>query len=134
MGLRHTPLYDRHVALGAKMVPFAGWEMPIQYAGIVAEHRAVRGAAGLFDLSHMGEFLFEGSGALAALDRLVSSDIAGLEVGHARYGLLTNEKGTIVDDVIVYRTKETDYLMVVNAANIEKDRAHLQRHLSSDVV
>src|SRR5438034_2824023 len=133
MGLRHTPLYDRHVALGAKMVPFAGWEMPIQYAGIVAEHRAVRGAAGLFDLSHMGEFLFEGNGALAALDRLVSSDIAGLEVGHARYGLLTNEKGTIVDDVIVYRYSADRLAMVVNAANIEKDAAHVRRHLASGV-
>src|SRR2546430_14781538 len=81
----------------------------------------------------MGEFFFEGGDAGAALDRLVSSDIAGLEVGHARYGLLTSERGTIVDDVIVYRTDETDYLMVVNAANIEKDRAHVQRHLSGDV-
>src|SRR5207248_9410313 len=77
--LLHTPLHDRHLALGAKMVPFAGFEMPIQYSGIVSEHRAVRHAAGLFDLSHMGEFFFEGSGASAALDRLVSSDIAGLE-------------------------------------------------------
>jgi aminomethyltransferase len=131
--LRHTPLYDKHVALGAKMVPFAGWEMPIQYAGIVAEHRAVRGGAGLFDLSHMGEFLFEGTGALSALDRLVSSDIAGLEVGHARYGLLTNEKGTIVDDVIVYRYAPDRLAMVVNAANIEKDAAHVRRHLASGV-
>src|SRR5207253_4850509 len=90
--LRRTPLYDRHIALGAKMVPFAGYEMPIQYEGIVAEHRAVRSAAGIFDLSHMGEFSFEGSGAGAALDRLVSRDIAGLEVGHARYGLLTSER------------------------------------------
>jgi len=132
-GLRRTPLYERHLALGAKMVPFAGWEMPIQYAGIVGEHRAVRGAAGLFDLSHMGEFFFEGSGALAALDRLVSSDIAGLEVGHARYGLLTNERGTIVDDVIVYRVAPERVMVVVNASNIEKDAAHVRRHLPSSV-
>jgi aminomethyltransferase len=132
-GLRHTPLYEKHVALGAKMVPFAGWEMPIQYAGIVAEHRAVRNAAGLFDLSHMGEFFFEGAGALQAIDRLVSSDIAGLEVGHARYGLLTSEKGTIVDDVIVYRFAPDRLAMVVNAANIDKDAAHVRRHLSSGV-
>ena len=131
--LRHTPLYERHVALGARMVPFAGWEMPIQYSGIVAEHRAVRGAAGLFDLSHMGEFFFEGAGALLALDRLVSSDIAGLEVGHARYGLLTNEKGTIVDDVIVYRIAPQRVMMVVNASNIDKDAAHVRRHLPADV-
>ena len=133
MGLRHTPLYARHISLGAKMVPFAGWEMPIQYSGIVAEHRAVRGAAGIFDLSHMGEFYFEGSGALSALDGLVSSDIAGLEIGHARYGLLTNEKGTIVDDVIVYRVAPDRLAMVVNAANIEKDAAHVRRHLPSGV-
>ena len=85
------------------MVPFAGYEMPIQYTGIVAEHRAVREDAGVFDLSHMGEFYFEGPKAQAAVDKLVSSDIAGLEVGEARYGLLCNEGGTIVDDVIVYR-------------------------------
>ena len=133
MGLRHTPLYERHKALGAKMVPFAGWEMPIQYGGIVAEHRAVRGAAGLFDLSHMGEFFFEGAGALRAVDGLVSSDIQGLEVGHARYGLLTNEKGTIVDDVIVYRFAPDRLAMVVNAANIEKDAAHVRRHLPAGV-
>jgi aminomethyltransferase len=132
-GLRHTPLYDRHKALGAKMVPFAGWEMPIQYAGIVSEHRAVRGAAGLFDLSHMGEFFFEGAGAQEAIDRLVSSDIAGLDVGHARYGLLTNEKGTIVDDVIVYRVAPERLMIVVNASNIEKDAAHVRRHLPGDV-
>ena len=131
--MRRTPLYDRHAALGAKMVPFAGYEMPIQYEGIVAEHRAVRGQAGLFDLSHMGEFFFRGRGAGATLDRLVSSDIAGLAVGQARYGLLTNERGTIVDDVIVYRISDGDYMMVVNAANIAKDRAHVLAHLGDDV-
>ena len=131
--MRRTPLYERHVALGAKIVPFAGYEMPIQYSGIVGEHRAVRGAAGLFDLSHMGEFFFEGAKAGAFLDRMVSSDIAGLEVGKARYGLLTNEKGTIVDDVIVYRRSPTRYMVVVNAANIAKDAAHIRKHLPADV-
>ena len=131
--MRRTPLYDRHAELGAKMVPFAGYEMPIQYEGIVAEHRAVRGRAGLFDLSHMGEFLFKGRGAGATLDRLISSDIAGLDVGEARYGLLTNERGTIVDDVIVYRVGETEYMVVVNAANIAKDRAHVLARLGEDV-
>ena len=131
--LRRTPLYDEHRALGAKMVPFAGYEMPIQYTGIVAEHRAVREAAGIFDLSHMGEFHFDGPEAQAAVDRLVSSDVAGLEPGQARYGLLCNEKGTIVDDVIVYRTGADHLLMVVNAANIEKDEAHVRRHLSKGV-
>jgi aminomethyltransferase len=131
--MRRTPLYDKHAELGAKMVPFAGYEMPIQYDGIVAEHRAVRGQAGLFDLSHMGEFFFKGRGASALLDRLVSSDVAGLAVGEARYGLLTNERGTIVDDVIVYRISDGEYMMVVNAANIAKDRAHVLAHLNDDV-
>src|SRR5438046_418280 len=131
--MRRTPLYDKHAELGAKMVPFAGYEMPIQYEGIVAEHRAVRGRAGLFDLSHMGEFFFRGRGAGETLDRLVSSDIARLAVGQARYGLLTNERGTIVDDVIVYRLADDEYLMVVNAANIAKDFRHLQRHLPAGV-
>jgi aminomethyltransferase len=131
--MRRTPLFDKHEELGAKMVPFAGYEMPIQYEGIVAEHRAVRGRAGLFDLSHMGEFFFKGRAAGAALDRLVSSDIAGLDVGQARYGLLTNERGTIVDDLIVYRISDAEYMVVVNAANIAKDRAHIVAHLGEDV-
>src|SRR5262249_24257227 len=123
--LRRTPLYDEHVALGAKIVDFAGWEMPIQYpTGIVAEHRAVGGAAGIFDLSHMGEVYLRGPGGGAAADRLVSSDIAGLEVGQARYGLLCNEGGTIVDDVIVYRVEPETYMIVVNASNREKDVEH----------
>jgi glycine cleavage system T protein (aminomethyltransferase) len=131
--MRRTPLFDKHAELGAKMVPFAGYEMPIQYEGIVAEHRAVRGRAGLFDLSHMGEFFVKGRAGGATLDRLVSSDIAGLAVGEARYGLLTNERGTIVDDVIVYRIANDEYMVVVNAANIAKDRAHVQAHLGEGV-
>jgi aminomethyltransferase len=131
--LRRTPLFAEHHALGARMVPFAGYEMPIQYTGIIAEHRAVREAAGLFDLSHMGEFHFDGPKARGAVDRLVSSDIAGLEVGQARYGLLCNERGTIVDDVIVYRTGADQLLMVVNAANIAKDEAHIRSQLPKDV-
>ncbi len=130
--LLHTPLYDEHIALGAKMVPFAGWEMPLQYEGIVAEHRAVRSAAGIFDLSHMGEVYVRGPGARMAADRLVSSDIAGLEVGQARYGLLCNERGTIVDDVIVYRVGAEEYLVVVNAANVEKDVPHIRAHVGND--
>ncbi len=131
--LRRTPLYEEHRGLGARMVPFAGYEMPLQYTGIVGEHRAVREDAGVFDLSHMGEFHFDGPKARAAVDRLVSSDIAGLEPGQARYGLLCNERGTIVDDVIVYRTGADHLMMVVNAANIEKDEAHVRRHLPKDV-
>lgn len=130
---RRTPLYEEHRQLGARMVTFAGFEMPIQYTGIVGEHRSVREDAGVFDLSHMGEFHFDGPKARAAVDRLVSSDIAALEPGQARYGLLCNEKGTIVDDVIVYRTGPDHLMMVVNAANIEKDEAHVRRHLPKDV-
>jgi len=130
--LLRTPLYERHLAAGAKMVPFAGYEMPIQYTGIVSEHRAVRTQAGLFDLSHMGEFYFAGPHAGAALDRLVSSDIAGLAVGEARYGLLCNERGTIVDDVIVYRLAPEHFMMVVNAANIAKDAAHVRARSGPD--
>src|SRR5207302_11023760 len=132
--MRRTPLYEKHAELGAKMVPFAGYEMPIQYEGIVAEHRAVRGQAGLFDLSHMGEFFLKGRGAGATLDRLVSSDIAGLAVGQARYGLLTNERGTIVDDVIVYRISEVEYMVVVNAGNIAKDCAHVLEVMAEHLV
>ena len=129
---QRTPLYAEHVRAGGKMVDFAGFLMPIQYpTGIVAEHRAVRTNAGLFDLSHMGEFFFSGAGAGAALDRLASSDIAGLATGQARYGLLCNERGTIVDDVIVYRLADDEYLMVVNAANIGKDRAHIEARLAA---
>jgi aminomethyltransferase len=132
--LLKTPLRGEHVALGAKMVPFAGWEMPIHYpTGIITEHRAVRGVAGLFDLSHMGEVFLRGKGAGAAADRLVSSDIAGLAVGQARYGLLCNEGGTIVDDVIVYRTDAETYMIVINASNVAKDVAHMRRHLPGDV-
>jgi aminomethyltransferase len=131
--LRRTPLYEEHRALGARMVPFAGYEMPIQYTGIVAEHRSVRENAGLFDLSHMGEFHFDGPAARAAVDRLVSSDVAELEPGQARYGLLCNERGRIVDDVIVYRTGPDHFFMVVNAANVEKDEAHVRKHLPRDV-
>ena len=131
--LKRTPLYEVHSGLGARMVPFAGYEMPIQYTGIVAEHRAVREDAGAFDLSHMGEFYFEGPKAQAAVDKLVSSDVAGLEVGQARYGLLCNDGGTIVDDVIVYRTGPDQLLMVVNAANIEKDEKHVRKYLPKGV-
>src|SRR3989440_12497175 len=131
--MRRTPLFDKHAELGAKIVAFAGYEMPIQYEGIVAEHRAVRGHAGLFDLSHMGEFFFKGRGAGATIDRLVSSDIAGLAVGQARYGLLTNERGTIVDDVIVYPLCDDEYLTVVNAAYIAHDLALPQPHLPRSV-
>jgi aminomethyltransferase len=115
--LLRTPLHDRHVALGARMVPFAGWEMPVQYAGVIPEHRAVRGDAGVFDVSHMGEIEVEGPRAKELLQGLLSNDLDKLEPGKAQYTLLTNERGGIIDDLIVYELEPTRLLMVVNASN-----------------
>jgi aminomethyltransferase len=119
--LRRTPLYARHVAAGARMVPFAGWEMPVQYDGVIPEHRAVRGNAGVFDVSHMGELEVEGMHARDLLQQTLSNDIDRLELGGAQYTLLTTERGAIVDDLIVYRTDEFRYLLIVNASNRERD-------------
>jgi aminomethyltransferase len=119
--LLQTPIHDRHVALGARMVPFAGGEMPVQYEGVIQEHRAVRTDAGVFDVSHMGEFEVEGPQALPLLQSLLSNDLDRLEPGQAQYTLLTNETGGIVDDLIVYRLEPCRYLLVVNAANRDAD-------------
>ncbi|MGZ4292588.1 MAG: glycine cleavage system aminomethyltransferase GcvT [Gaiellaceae bacterium] len=115
--LRRTPLYDAHVAAGAKMVEFAGWEMPVQYEGVIPEHRAVRTDAGVFDVSHMGELEVEGPRAHDLLQAALSNDLDRLEPGQAQYTLLTNEDGGIIDDVIAYRLGECSYLLVVNASN-----------------
>ncbi|HST15687.1 MAG TPA: glycine cleavage system aminomethyltransferase GcvT [Gaiellaceae bacterium] len=115
--LRRTPLYDRHVALGARMVPFAGWEMPVQYDGVIAEHKAVRSDAGIFDVSHMGELEIEGPTARDLLQATLSNDVDKLEPGDAQYTLVTNERGGIVDDVILYRLDAHRYLIVANASN-----------------
>jgi len=117
--LRQTPLHDRHVALGARMVPFAGWDMPVQYEGVISEHRAVRSDAGVFDVSHMGELEVEGPTARDLLQSTLSNDIDRLEPGDAQYTLLTTETGGIVDDLIVYRLDTHRYMLVVNAANRE---------------
>ena len=117
--LRRTPLYDRHVALGARLVPFAGWEMPVQYEGVIPEHIAVRTDAGVFDVSHMGELEVEGPTARELLQSTLSNDIERLEPGDAQYTLLTTETGGIVDDLIVYRLDGHRYLLVVNASNRE---------------
>jgi glycine cleavage system T protein (aminomethyltransferase) len=119
--LRRTPLYERHLAAGARLVPFAGWELPVQYEGVGAEHRAVRTDAGVFDVSHMGELEVEGPRAADLLQHVLANDLARLEPGDAQYTLLTNEEGGIVDDLIVYRLEECRYLLVVNAANREVD-------------
>jgi aminomethyltransferase len=123
--LRRTPLYERHAALGARLVPFAGWEMPVQYTSISEEHRAVRTAAGVFDVSHMGQLRLAGDGAHEYLQRRLSNDLDRIEPGHAQYTLLTNEEGGIVDDLIAYRRGGDDYLLIVNASNVEVDHAAL---------
>jgi aminomethyltransferase len=115
--LRRTPLHDRHVALGARMVPFAGWEMPVQYAGVIQEHRAVREDAGAFDVSHMGQLEVEGPRATELLQSVLSNDLDRIEPGQAQYTLLTNERGGIVDDLIAYRLDPFRYLLIVNASN-----------------
>ena len=125
--LRRTPLYEEHKALGARLVDFAGWEMPVQYAGIKAEHEAVRTAAGLFDVSHMGEVFVRGSQAEEAVQRLVTRDVSRLDVGQAGYAAVCYESGGTVDDVLVYRTPD-DFLIVVNASNREKDVAHFREN------
>lgn len=132
--LRRTPLHDEHVALGARMVDFAGWEMPIQYAGVVEEHRAVRTQAGVFDVSHMAEFRFSGKEAGAALQRIVTNDLGRIEaVGSALYTVMCDEDGGIIDDLIVYHTGDTEYLIVANAANRDTDRDWIFSHLPDGV-
>src|ERR1700758_1718947 len=115
--LQKTPLHDRHVALGARMVPFAGWEMPVQYEGVIQEHRAVRTDAGVLDVSHMGELEGEGPRAHELLQGRLSHALDRREPGAAQYTLLTNERGGIVDDLIAYRLDGFRYLLVVNASN-----------------
>ena len=134
--LRRTPLYDCHVEAGAKLVPFAGWEMPVQYAGLIDEHRAVRNAAGLFDVSHMGEVRVTGKGALDFLQRLTPNNVAKLEPGRAHYSGLLTADATYVDDLLVYQLAADDYLLVVNASNVEGDLAHIrsQPHPDCEIV
>lgn len=126
--LRHTPLHDEHKELGAKLVDFAGYEMPVQYEGIKAEHKAVRERAGLFDVSHMGEAVFRGPDAEKAVQRLVTRDVSRQEEGQAGYCAVCYEDGGTVDDVIVYKRPD-DFLVVVNAANREKDFEHFRKNI-----
>jgi aminomethyltransferase len=125
--LKRTPLYAQHLAAGARMVEFGGWEMPVQYRGIIEEHHAVRQAAGLFDISHMGRFMVRGPDALTFLQRMVTCDVAAIPLGQSNYGLLCNEAGGVVDDVFIYHIPD-EYLVVVNASNREKDWAWLSGH------
>jgi aminomethyltransferase len=126
--LKRTAFHDIHVALGAKIVPFAGYEMPVQYAhGLMAEHRAVRERCGLFDVSHMGEFIVRGARMIDFVTYVTSNDVAALAMGQVQYSTILNERGTIEDDCLVYRFPDR-IMMVVNASNVEKDYAHIARH------
>lgn len=126
--MKNTALTETHIALGAKMVPFAGYNMPVSYEGVNAEHETVRKGVGVFDVSHMGEFLVEGPKALQLIQKVSSNDASKLTVGKAQYSCLPNETGGIVDDLIVYRIKDETYLLVVNASNIDKDWNHISEY------
>jgi aminomethyltransferase len=126
--LKRTPLYDAHAAAGARLVDFAGWEMPVSYEGVRAEHLAVRSSCGVFDVSHMGEVETEGPGAAELLQRLLSNDVSKIEVGGAQYSVLCREDGGILDDLFTYRLGEERYLTVTNAANHERDFAWFRDH------
>ncbi len=129
--MKKTALYQLHIDSGAKMVPFAGWEMPLYYGkGATEEHRLVRRSAGLFDVSHMGTFRISGKGSEAFLDRMITSSVTKLKPGTAGYGLLLNEVGRTLDDVFLYRIEKDEWTLVVNASNLEKDLAWLQDHIS----
>lgn len=130
--MKQTPLYNEHAALGARFTEFGGWEMPVQYASIIEEHNAVRTRAGIFDTSHMGTVIISGEGALAFLNKMTVGDMGGIAPGKARYSLFLNEKGGIIDDLIVYR-RENDFLLVINAGNAEKDLAWLAAHKPANV-
>ncbi len=131
--LQRTPLFAVHERLGGRMVPFAGFSMPVQYTSIVDEHRAAREAVALFDVSHMGQLVLEGDGAVAFCDRLCSRPMRDLAAGRIRYALLCNEEGGVVDDLTVYRTGDSAYMLCVNASNIAKDHDWIARHKPADV-
>jgi aminomethyltransferase len=131
--LQKTALFAAHQKLGARLVDFGGWHMPVQYSGIIEEHKAVRDAAGVFDISHMGEFFVGGSGALAFLNGLLTNDAAKLGVGQGQYTLMLNEEGGVIDDLILYRLHEIEFLLVVNASKIEEDRAWIKTNLPAGI-
>ena len=126
--MKNTALTEKHIALGAKMVPFAGYNMPVQYEGVNVEHETVRNGVGVFDVSHMGEFLLSGENALDLIQKVTSNDASTLTIGKAQYSCMPNGKGGIVDDLIIYKIKEEQYLLVVNASNIDKDWNWIASH------
>ncbi|MDD4869803.1 MAG: glycine cleavage system aminomethyltransferase GcvT [Kiritimatiellae bacterium] len=129
---KKTPFYDMHVSLGAQMGPFGGYMMPIRYKGIIQEHHACRKGAVLFDTCHMGEFIVKGRRALADLENIVSCDVSSMETGQCRYGLMCNDKGGVIDDLLVYRRGDDEFMLVVNAGTQDNDFAWIQSHVSSD--
>jgi aminomethyltransferase len=131
--LKRTPLYPLYASYGAKVIDFGGWELPVQFSSILEEHEAVRTRAGLFDVSHMGEVYVSGSDALAYLQRLTTNDVANLQIGQAQYSLMCYPDGGVVDDLLVYRLAEEQYMLVINAANIEKDVDWLHKHAEGEV-
>jgi len=126
--MKKTALYEKHIALGAKMVPFAGYEMPVRYGSELEEHHAVRKSVGMFDVSHMGEFLIKGPQALDLIQKVTSNDASRLEIGKVQYSCLPNDTGGIVDDLLVYQLKDEEFMLVVNASNIEKDWNWITSH------
>lgn len=131
--LKSTALTEKHIELGAKMVPFAGYNMPLQYEGLLIEHDTVRNAMGVFDVSHMGEFIVRGEGAFELVQKVTSNDVSALVDGKVQYSCLPNETGGIVDDLLVYRIDEKTYMLVVNASNIDKDWAHISKYNTAGV-
>lgn len=130
--MNRTPIYETHLKLGAKMVPFAGWEMPLSYSGVTEEHRSVRSGVGLFDISHMGRFELSGKGAEAYLERITPGPVHKLSRGGAQYSLLLNEEGGIIDDIYIYKRGVDRFFVIVNAANREKDFRWMTAHLPGD--
>src|SRR5438067_12880132 len=125
---KKTPLYLEHVRLGARMVQFGGWLMPVKYSSIVDEHQTVRNAVGMFDISHMGQFIVSGNGARDWLNAMLSNNVAKLDVGQGQYTFLLNDNGGVIDDLIIYRIGEAEFLLVVNAAKVEEDFGWLEDH------
>src|SRR5476651_2562439 len=127
--LKKTALFEAHQKLGARLVDFGGWHMPVQYTGIIEEHKAVREAAGVFDISHMGEFFVGSPFAKSFLNELLTNDVEKLAIGQGQYTLMLNEQGGVIDDLIIYRLREDEYFLVVNAAKIDEDRAWIEEKL-----
>lgn len=130
--LKNTPLHAKHIDLGARMVPFSGWNMPVQYTGIIEEHMHTREKAGLFDICHMGEFFLKGDTAAIDVERLFTRKVDDMDPGRCRYGFLLNDSGGVIDDIIVYKISEDNFMFVVNAGTIEKDKAWITGQISPD--